>query len=109
MDDPETKVPGALRGLVLALYLPVLGAIGYTVFLCVRARFHGQDLGLYQVLYSAIFLVLAWRWVKILRGRVTTRQLWQDCLAMALADALLGFLLLGPAIAGLKAAAGPRL
>lgn len=76
-----------LQWAAFALYLPVLGAIGYQTVLALWVLGHGMKAGAYALPYALAFGVLARRAFGIYRGRIPAG--WADVAAAGMASLLL--------------------
>lgn len=80
---------GARRWLAFALYLPVLGILGYVAALGFWVLAHGRAAGAYALLYTAVLALLCRRAFAVYRGQAEAAGLWKDIAAMSVADLLL--------------------
>ena len=91
-EAPPPKRP-VLRFFTFALYLPLIGALGYLVILCLFLLFHGKGAGLFGILYGTFAFSFGRRMFGIYNGTVEIRVL-RDVVLMVVVNLMLGVLLL---------------
>ena len=98
MDSSEPAEPPAerawppLRYAAHALYLPLMGALGYLVVLCLLILGRGDLVGARALPYGAVLFVVGRRYFRISSGELDGPQLWKDVAALSVIDAFLAII-----------------
>jgi hypothetical protein len=88
-EAPAAKGTPLLRYAAHALYLPLMGGLGYLVVLCFLILSRGDLVGARAVPYGAVLFVVGRRYFRIYSGELDGPQLWKDVAALAVIDVLL--------------------